>query len=485
MHAKWKKLTHDQRVIFFNEHTLHCLETFEPDKVELYEVELSFLTGTRLVRAELEPQTVALGGSDPIKIQTAARSYFLYSPNVTHGIKKLIPLSNDRASVDIARSVLETRINESNVVDYVKFFGLIVEGEEGPFVFVSEEKDIPWSENVNDNDRQRLIGALSARTPFNDASGEFDIEVHSERKFGIGSIFRLVIPAIYAGIPFACEMTVTPDGHIRMDEDHAIKFEGIAPAQPKRHYYVVNPTDALRKYMKSKALQSTAWVFVFLLAMAAMFVTSIFAIAGTVAGLADTFLSPWFQGFGSWLNALLSNQAWLRDIFLLGAAVSVCLQIIILAAASWAEYVASHRPGFFETTLDAAKTQVRIKHDTVAKRVRWISGQLIFGLLYQLVLWGLVLYLVPFRFGDTVVVATDQVIYLRDHIGFAFFEALDWFSRGDTPSMIENSFENWFNLPSGTSTLGTTLKWTAAILIPLSLTATATRLWRWTKPEPE
>lgn len=482
MHANWRRMTHDQRIIFFNEHTIHCLETFEADKVELYDVELDFLHGTRLVRAELEPQTVKLDGSNAEVIERPSRSFFLYSPKVTHGIKKIIPLENDRQSVDIVRAVFKMKISEINIVDYVKFFGLIVEGGEGPFLFISKETEIPWSDDVDEIDRERFIGALSARSNYDSISGEFSIPIDSDKKFGVGKVFRLTIPAIYAGIPFSCEMTVAPDGHIRMDEDYPIPFEGIAPTRSERNYYTVNPTDALQKYLRSKKIQVAAGAAVLGVAAMAVFVFYLCAFVGFAAGIADTLISPFFAGFGSWLNASLMNQTWLRDLILLGAIISVCLQIALLALASWAEYVSKNRPGVYDMLLTSAKAQIRVKHNTTAKRIRWIGRTTVQGLFSQIILWALILYLVPDHFGKTIIAEQAEAIALRDHVGFAFFEAINWLSRGDTPNVIASSLQNWFDLPIGTSSLGTTIKWLAAVLIPLSLTATATRYWRWSKP---
>ncbi|MFN7179836.1 hypothetical protein [Hyphomonas sp.] len=484
MHSLWTTLTHDERVIFFNEHALHTKEVFDQSKVELQKVPLTFFQGALLVKALIQPQKVSITGRGVFEIDKTSRSYFIYNPQLARGKEKIIPLSNKSESIAMAKRVLKPKIDSSTVVDYVKFFGLIVEGDEGPFMFIDHEDEIPWAMNISQKEKDKFIGALSARNAHSEIDGTFAVNVSSRKYFMAGEVFKLTIPAIYGGHPFATDMCVTSDGSIRMDEDHHIPFEGLNPTQQTLPFYKVEPTAELSRHLKRRDLLAKVALAPLFAIAAALILLAFCAGIAHLLTIIDVLFGGIWSTFSIWLSNLLSKGGLIAKFVFFGCLLSILFQIIALFGGMWIEHVAKLRPGIAEQALDVWKSRLRSKHTKMHHRVAMIANTTFMNILTAILNWSAVLFLLQHHNLQMLSDAVAGVEYrVRDFVGLAIVEASDWLARGEAAKYLRQTLNAWFNIPNGLTPAGELLKWVAFIVTPVSISANITRLWRWSAPQ--
>jgi len=163
-HTAWDEMGERDAHIFFHEQKLFSKERFEEDNVYLQWQSLSFFPGHKLVRARISPQHIQIeknGKLATIDINEEHRTFFLYDPETSDLLKKVIPLTPTSESIYLANKLLQLSLDKQNVVDYVQFFGAIVEAKDEPFYFLTHEDEIPWNPNITHTDKLEMLGRFS------------------------------------------------------------------------------------------------------------------------------------------------------------------------------------------------------------------------------------------------------------------------------------------------------------------------------------
>lgn len=492
MHSLWEEMSQNERAVFLNDHELHTKERFDHEKITLEQVNLSFFKDCKLVRAKIAPQEIFIEGGNSVTVKDFRRSYFLYKPRVRIGKDKIVPLENNSSSIRLAYSIFKPKLTKENIVEYVKFFGLIAEGkaegeaegEKRPFLFVDNEGEIPWSESVDSEAKARFIGSLSARSPHDLETGQFDVGLVEQEPFLLGKIYHLNCPAIYAGHPFSCEMTVAADGAIRMNDDHHIPFDGIAPTHLEDPYYVVQPTIELVKHLEFRAKIARLSVVPIFLIYVVLLVAALFSAIGSLAVFGDLTLGSLWPESSIWINNALLSSRWLLSMVLAGSCVALLFQIGQLLFLAFAEYHARHRPGWGDILVSQGREKFREKYPSLGTRFLGITNATAITIGSAILFWSVVLFSVQGLIGSTVDwELSDNILTLRSAAAFTVSETLGWAFRGGDPFGIRGLFESDFTLPSGLTDIGHAIRLTAFIITPLSVSAAVARIWRWSAPE--
>ena len=191
LHTQWQALDQAAKTQFLTDQRRFSQEVFDADRIRLAAVALSFMPGYQLIRARLMPQIVRLVGGGSSEIKEESESYFLYNANTDNVVLMTIPLQPTSVAIGVANSLLGVRLTAETVIDYVKYFGLIVEdGDRQGFLFVDYESEIPWTGEVDEVSRRKFLGALSARSTLG-IDGWFDVQLKEEKsQFLARSIHR-------------------------------------------------------------------------------------------------------------------------------------------------------------------------------------------------------------------------------------------------------------------------------------------------------
>lgn len=288
MHGTWEPLTVEEAAVFFNEQKLYSREIYDPARTSLEKAALDFAPGYFLIRALFRPQAVRIGGKE-MRFEKPARSYLLYNPEARISKGKIIPLNNGSDSIRLAAALIRPEITAETVASYTQFFGLISEGPDGPFHFLTSTDQIDWAADLTQPERLYLIGVLGARTPVQADGRGFDLMIREDEKPLLGKVFYFSIPAAYAGKLFSCDMTLSADGDIRMDDDWpapTLRMDPVRnPALPA--YHRIRPTDALRRHIALRRTVLSARALAQLLAQLTINVAGLLIALAGLLMLAD------------------------------------------------------------------------------------------------------------------------------------------------------------------------------------------------------
>jgi hypothetical protein len=158
-----------------------------PDHTEVVAAALPWYEHVQLVRATDARWSVDLG------------VYFLYGPG-----GKLRRLQGGSAPIHEVNARAPIRLNEENVLAYLRFFCFFVRGEEGPFYIADSIDDPLIPRDIESDARSAIAGALHAPS------------VNGRDEDGR---FLCSATVFYANVLFESSFAVESNGQIEMIED--------------------------------------------------------------------------------------------------------------------------------------------------------------------------------------------------------------------------------------------------------------------------
>lgn len=490
MRTKWKRLNEKERYLFLNDQRVFSNERFEEDKTELEWVKLPFFPGHKLVRALLFSQTVHIQGKKPIVLGEKHRSYFLYNPDTSDLRTKVVPLDTKAPSVYFANKLIGVELNESNVIDYVQYFGIVVEGEvkgevEGeernePFYFLAHVDEIPWRPDVTEAEKLEILGRF-ATVNEQSSDGQFVIQV-TKHKDLFGTSYTLTMPCIFGQMGFESNMKVASTGAIRMDDERKVVGEAFPTQESAVQYYRVEPTGALQNWL---SIQKYKMTLLFLALFLPLFLVILFAYVGGTLGLvlavSDITIGSVFSTFSTWIYNLV-NHDWILWFFLVGSLAGLVLQLLSVGFLRLADYVAERHPGFFDAIVQIMSEKIKKKYTVRSKRLIGGARIVLFGLAGALISWTVVFFCYQALFGSAFA-NVPEAMTLRSVFGAVLDETLNWVMRGDDPIGFRAPIQEFFNYDGSLTNIGKTLRTIAVISIPIILAEQLRRLWRYSKKD--
>jgi hypothetical protein len=507
VHSQFAPLSEVDKHSFLKNHRAFCKERFDPEKVHLSQVQLSFFPGVALIEATLDPQTVEIEddrGKRTLPIAERCRSYFLYNESGDDLAIKIIPLTPKGESLHLANWLLKPKINSETAIDYMKYFGLVVEGEfpatdeagnsqvrKSNFLFVDDVDEIPFRNGVGDEERQALICALSKGIGVK-TDGGYYLDLQTLQHWILGTAYRVKLPCIADQKAFSTIMTVSSSGFPRMiaDEGHVVPGQ---PAfdQAKRPlpFYPIEPTKALKRKLvwyqrRQNALMSVFGVF--------MIVMSAFMLVGAglnIAAISDVVIGAFSQSWTAWLDAFLRSHSLILSIALIGLIFSLFFQMLVTQIMLEIEALNEEWPhpavGPMVERVVTLREQLRSKYPTARARIWTLGVRAIFLVLSFLVAWGSIFYAAD-ALGYQIFVTPDDVS-LRTSIGYTFERSLGWFFRDPTyaSSGPLSGFLSTFGKVESLSGLGSALYNLMFFSIPILIYANLKQVWRMTGAPPQ
>lgn len=466
MHTTWRAMEEDEAKIFFHEQKLFSKERFEEDKINLEWQDLPFFRGHKLVRARISPQRVQLekdGKATSVAIGTDHRTFFLYNPETSDLRTKVIPLTSRSDSVYLANKLLSPNIDQNSVVQYVQFFGLVVERKGSPFHFLAHENEIPWAPGITDREKSEMMGRFATVTHRN-ADGSFQIKVTPNRFLGVS--FALTIPCIYAGDAFESKMHVAHTGYLRMEHDKGIA-EAAFPAQASDlPFYPVKPTGALEAWLKWQRLKTAVFMFGVVMPIGiALFVFGIAGLIGSLSVLIDVVIGSISPSFSAWLNALVARD-WVSWSFLIGAATNFLYGVFVLLFVRAAEYVASKRPVLVFDVMIGSIEKTAKKGASTTPLLVWALVKLsALGIASAAVSW-VVIFGSWHRLHGNVFDGISNDIAFRSAFGAVLDEMINWLMRGEAPSALRTPIRDFFDYQGSLTNIGRILRLLVGLSIP-------------------
>ena len=486
MHGTWEPLTVEEAAVFFNEQKLYSREIYDPARTSLEKAALDFAPGYFLIRALFRPQAVRIGGKE-MRFEKPARSYLLYNPEARISKGKIIPLNNGSDSIRLAAALIRPEITAETVASYTQFFGLISEGPDGPFHFLTSTDQIDWAADLTQPERLYLIGVLGARTPVQADGRGFDLMIREDEKPLLGKVFYFSIPAAYAGKLFSCDMTLSADGDIRMDDDWpapTLRMDPVRnPALPA--YHRIRPTDALRRHIALRRTVLSARALAQLLAQLTINVAGLLIALAGLLMLADLGIGAVRPDWSAALNGWLLSRDWALWTILWAGVGGVLFQAVLLGMLVFAGYHARHRPWWGERMINRVAAAMRAGTRNGTRRVRAMLRIGTLEMLRVLVIWALLLFALEGLTGQGVTGAA--ALGLRDAFAVTVDQVLAYVLRGEDLLGLRATLEGFaartFAMPEGLGEAGQWLKTVAAVVTPLSVSVALGRVWRWSAPD--
>lgn len=374
MHLRWQQLVEPEKSVFIEIQRMFSEETFDSSRISLDKVALNFYADTFLVKANIMPHDVHFSNGRLVKIEGACESYFLYNPITSDLSKKVIPLNRKSDTVYIANNIIGLHLTKYNVVDYVKFFGLVVSEE--PFFFIDDVSEIPWTNDADDSHKQRLLGAIEAFCPIS-ATGDINTGVTEATKRH-GKTFDLSIPCIYQDACFSSRMSVAESGLIVMEEDQPLTDKSITPVKSQLPYYEINATKDYIKIMRSrmtrnKVLTLALQLFLF---CSSLIVLSLFFIT-----VLDSILLAVGSDISNKLNAWLVNKPIVLKIGVFCSAAAVIFSIYRATIFEYSEFIGRDKPHALSYMLGSFSEKLRKRYNSLLARVQAVAVLLTIGII--------------------------------------------------------------------------------------------------------
>lgn len=505
MHCRWTPLLDFDKEAFLRDQRVFSKEKFDSSKIELSSVDLSFYPGHVLVPAKIDPQSVQLDEAVGLKekcITEPMRSYFLYNPWTDDLKRKVVPLAPERSSVDFANWLLDVKINDGTVIDYIKFFGLLVEYDSKehetqpgagahnlndkriPFLFISRTDEIPFNDSIDPMQRERLIGALSARTGLD--GRRFVLTIERESHWLFGSAYFVELPCIWNRQPFSAKMAVNARGRIKMSDDEIIPLssETFSELIEPLPYYLIQPTTVLKRAMKWSAARAKLIVGALSVLGLAILLLGLVGTAFNALGLSDVLIGAVNQGWTQKVDDFLRAHPFIVKIALLGLFMNLIFGILGSGFTWLVDNLGSERPSELAEILEKYKEHMRTSHPTFARRIRGMAWRGVVGVVVFTLAWGCIFYALDVL-GFKIYAVPDHVS-IRTSIGYCFDQVLGWLFRGQTSGFLGplQSFVGTFGDVKEITSLGTILRAAMFVSIPILVTAGLQQFWRWTADKP-
>ncbi len=374
MNFDWKVLTEEEKLIFVEIQRMFSKETFDSSKIILEKTALTFYLDTWLVKATILPQDVHMADGESITIDERCESLFLYNPETSELSKKIISLNRKSETIYLINTILGLKLTEANVVKYVKFFGLCVHEE--PFYFMENTNEISWKENIEESQKERLLGAIEAFCPIEE-NGVIDVGL-KENNQRIGKTFGLSMPCIYQDACYLSKMSVAENGLIVMEEDQPLTDKSITPVTSQLPYYVINATQDFRN--EANKIRRKFFLTVIGIQIP-VFLSAVVLILMILAMVVDWFLLAIGGEYTGKLNSWLSSSAKLLSVVVICSTIVFLLRVYRTLLFEYMEFIGHNKPHAYSYLLGNYSEKLRNKWGTQSARVRGVLFELLFGVL--------------------------------------------------------------------------------------------------------
>lgn len=218
----------------------NCNEQLHPDKIKVDTCNICPYESYQFVRLTYTEQRVIVnsqsGGSKRHEINTGTISYLLIKLKDDQ-LEDVIPLHSNSENLYAINDQLSLKLTSETVVSYLVFYGLVVNGDEGPFFMVSDLNHIGTIlGNLSDEARNTLEGIIRGSFKIGN-SQKLLIDVDKKSYPLLGAAFKVTIPVIYAGKAFIAKFRVSEFGIPAMDEDDPTTVEGLDDEMPVSKRY--------------------------------------------------------------------------------------------------------------------------------------------------------------------------------------------------------------------------------------------------------
>jgi hypothetical protein len=386
VHNSWSVCSPDDKLLFLEMQRLFSEQRFEPGGISLEQTDLSFYPGFLLVRATINPQVVEFKDGKKVEIKQSVQSLFLYNPNTADLARKIIPLSREARSIYMINNHLRLRLTIGTVIDYIKFFGLVVQEE--PFFFITSVNEIPWDTKTDGDDKARLLGAINAFCK-TDEKGQLETNIKEVNTLWGTHLFRVTLPCIYTDSCYASTLSVSQKGYIKMTEDKALSEHGLTSVRSPLPYYAVNPTKQFERYLNTRMTLAFGYMAALLALLFACQIVEVALGLCIVAELVLRVAQPTLSdGFDRWF---------FHHPRLLGITLGAASFILVLRAAQVlyveiAELIGKHQPGLSWMVIYNVREQLQTKFSSFKSRLAGAATRFGWGLSEQLLMWAWIMF---------------------------------------------------------------------------------------------
>lgn len=318
----------------------------------------------------------------------------MYKPDTPNLKFRVIPLDRNADTVHQFNKIIGLRLNVDNVVEYIKFFGIVI--HQKTFYFFDNVEEIPWSQETNETAKENLVQRLREAWSLYE-TGDLDIKVKEEfvnrELLPDFYIYSTELPCIYENQCFKTVMRITPYGQVEMKDDTGWNVPGLTNIDTPLPFYRIEPTKALadhlgwrNRFLNFSSVIGIVTFFVVLATMLSGLIANFFVLVDVILDLTKP---SWSFSFNDWLR----SHYWILVAGLAGAITSLFFAAIIYFFQNRILLLTSRlRSVNTFDAFDKFKKIIRSQPKTFGRRLMGLAATTVRQFIALFLLWAVILF---------------------------------------------------------------------------------------------